>query len=452
MNQYNAYQAMRSDPQARWWMFLVGLGSATKVVFLGCMGISELVVFVCGPLIFIKDYAKLKREGFFTYLVLMFFSCLMMMVATAINHAPLVFAFKASAVYYSIFCHVVVFHRCLSRNPRSLGWYFVGAAISSVITIFAFNPRVVVGAAGSIELDELSVEQTLSGALFWVEKVMVFASLPVQGWYLQTPILYSISIPFVVAVVAFKTTVSGRSAVLMLLVGAFLIAIGRKSARKMKSIGRYFIIIIGGGLLLLFAAKSLYSYAAENGMLSEEMTEKYEFQTRQGKGILSIIASGRTEPIVGAYAALHQPLIGYGALPIDKYGCYVTVLAKLGDDEAIYDFYKRAQRWGTTMIPVKTHSHIIGAWVNSGIIGLIFWTYVLYIMYDVFRRHMAALPQWFGYLCLALPMMGWHIFFSPLVGRSSEAIFITVLLVVRAVGRKKLNPPLDVVMETQRHA
>ena len=46
------------------WLFLIGTFSMTQVRLIGSIGISEVIVFVVAPFVFVSDYRFLKRDGF----------------------------------------------------------------------------------------------------------------------------------------------------------------------------------------------------------------------------------------------------------------------------------------------------------------------------------------------------------------------------------------------------
>jgi len=79
-----------------------------------------------------------------------------------------------------------------------------------------------------------------------------------------------------------------------------------------------------------------------------------------------------------------------------------------------------------TAFLIPTHSHIFGAWVWSGILGLAFWVYFLIVV----GRGLAALIRvrpWLGpYLAYMLSLAFWDVFFSPFA--STRRITVSFLL------------------------
>lgn len=433
-------------------LFLLGLGASTRVLLVGCLSFSEIFAFFAAPLILLREYAGIKRLRAANVIWLLGSVIGMIVVSSFYNHAPLVYTIKDCAVYYSILSFVIVFVHYLSKDLSSLRWYFIGAFLSSIITIFILNPRAAMTAGGSVGLDQLNVSAVMSGELFWVEKVTSLLQLPIESSYLSVPIIYALMVPFVVIAVAVVTSSSGRSASLIVLLGAFMVAIGRKSRRRMAGIGRHLLPVGLLGIVMIFIFKQAYYSIAEAGLLNEGATAKYLHQTQQGKGLLALVIGGRIEPFVGIRAALDKPIVGYGSLPIDRGDYYYDTLVKFGNEEDVGRYeYERRKNPGSVLL-IQTHSHIVSAWVTCGIVGLAFWLYVLWLMYQFIRRYAAAIPQWYGYFTVAFPYYAWHIFFSPIATRRQDvALFIACLLLARAIGKRYLQLPMSMEMEARRY-
>lgn len=443
----------KNEKSAKWALFLLGLGSATRVYVFGCLSFSEMFAFGVAPFFFINDFKALRHEGFMLFLALHWAACFVMVGTSAFYyHVPSIIIVKAVAVFYSIFSYLIVFHRYLKRNMRGIGWFLLGLAISSLITIFYFNPKAQISTMGSQNLGMTEFGAVVNSELFWVEKITTVLTLPIQALYYQTPIWYVGLVPVLIAIVTVATSGSGRSATLIIVLMAFMVMVGRKSRRTMIGIGRHLILFCVVGLSVVFVFYKVYQFAAEHGYLNEGATSKYQRQTKSGGGMLSLLINGRIEPVVGLMGALDKPIIGFGALAIDNKDYYLRALEEFGDEEDIKQFKYLAMQNGGRVMVLQTHSHIIAGWVQSGIVGLIYWIYILWLMYDFIRRRSAAVPQWFGYLATSISYYAWHIFFSPLGGgRASITLFITALLIARAVSKGKIALPYDMEMEARRY-
>ena len=434
-------------------LFLLGVFAETKVYFYGAIAFSEFVIFALAPLIVLKHYYRMRREGFLPFVFMMGGLILSMLISSAWNHTPLPYVIKQFAQFYGILAYYICFYELLQQNLRGLGWFFFGVAISYFITIYAFNPKVTVMASGVGYIGQQEVYDIVRGPLFWISGVKMLGQILIIGAYLQAPMAYSILAPLAFVAFSLVSTVSGRSAALVVLLSSLLIFIGRKSREKMRRISRHFVIFTVLGLIGLVLFKFIYSYTASTGLLGEAARGKYEAQTSQGSGMLRLLMSGRKEFFTAIPAAIHRPIMGYGPQAEDKDGYALQFLLKYGDESDIQHYNAmrlRAARTGWVM-SIPTHSYVMSAWVWCGLFGLIFFLWWLYLIYQYLRHYIAAIPQWYGYFALTIPSFLWHFFFSPITGRWSLGLFAACLFFARAVGRGTMRLPPDMELEAEKY-
>lgn len=215
----------------------------------------------------------------------------------------------------------------------------------------------------------------------------------------------------------------------------------------MRNIGRHFIVASIAGIILLFLYKGIYSFAASNGYLGDQALTKYEHQTVRGKDALSMLMEGRKPFFIGLLAAIDRPIVGHGPRAEDRNGYAGRFLTKYGSDYDIAQYnsihYFRMMRGVLPEIP--THSHILAGWVWCGILGLVFFIWVLYRMYVHVRYFMACIPQWYGFFALTIPSTAWSIMFNPYGARWALPQLLICMFLAKGVGegRIKLSPDLE---------
>ena len=64
---------LQSKKASSFWLFMLGLGSATKIFFLGTIAFSELAIFPLAPLILAQNWHRMKREGFLPFIYMLTF-------------------------------------------------------------------------------------------------------------------------------------------------------------------------------------------------------------------------------------------------------------------------------------------------------------------------------------------------------------------------------------------
>jgi hypothetical protein len=300
-------------------------------------------------------------------------------------------------------------------------------------------------AGGGTGLD--AVEGIMSSPIYWIQRLTPFVALPYRAWYFSTPIAYSVIAPLAMAAFAILSSESGRSASLGLIAGAAIIMLGRKSVIRMKSISKSIYMYMIIAMASIWCANMCYRIAATSGALGEKALKKYEEQTQGSSSILKLLMGGRLPFFIGLYAGCRQPIVGYGPWAVDHYGYTEEFLAKYGtadDYDNLVNSYSYLQ--GKTMY-IPAHSHIVLFWISNGIFGLLFWLYVLFKIFEYFRKNLAAVPQWYGLLAAGAPPILWDIFFSPYTSRMYFPFYFVMILFVNSVAKGRIQLPRDMVCE-----
>ena len=434
-------------------LFLLGLGSVTKIFFIGTISFSELVIFFVAPILLLRHWRRMRREGFVKFLYMMAFMVGGMFLSARWNHSPFAYVLKLFAVFYGMFAFYVVFYCLLHDNFKGIGWFFLGSFISGVITIWFFNPTADVSDTGFVQIANADAEMVIRGPLFWIGKVRGIGELPIIAVYLKTPLAYSVITPILFVAFALLTSSSGRAQSMCAIVGCAMMIIGTKSRKKMRNIGRHFVVFMILGIVALFAYKMVYSYAATNGYLGLDAQNKYEQQTGRGKDALSMLIAGRTEFFIALTAVMDHPIIGLGPRAEDYNGYTEKFLLKYGTDQDIiaYRYYRNIAAIHGVRMNIPTHSHIMAAWLWCGIPGLIFFVWVIYVIYQHIRRYSATIPQWYGYFAMSIPTVLWNIFFNPFGARSVLPLLMVCLFFAKAIGDGKMHLPYKLEIEARKY-
>lgn len=164
-------------------------------------------------------------------------------------------------------------------------------------------------------------------------------------------------------------------------------------------------------------ALHLYGLAAASGYLDERSTLTYE---RQRPGEFGLLLGGRAEILASGRAVMDSPILGHGSWARNPdYAAYLLDARLMG-----YDLHFTV-RLEDDLIP--THSHLMSAWVDAGILGALFWAWVALLCLRVLSRaylirdSMVALIAFIGFVML------WDIAFSPF---GAERRLLTAFYVV----------------------
>ena len=160
----------------------------------------------------------------------------------------------------------------------------------------------------------------------------------------------------------------------------------------------------------------VYGYGASNGMLGYEAWQNYE---RQSSGRYGVLIGGRADFLVGLENALDSPIIGHGSWASDWHyeDRAESMLADLG--------YWGVGSQNSWLIPA--HSHLIGAWVHAGILGAVFWAWVVVLALRVLSRVYRTDEPLSPLIAFLAVILIWDILFSPY---GAERRFITPYYVV----------------------
>ena len=429
--------------------FLIGLGSGLQVI--ASLSITEAFVLAMAPILIAQDWEVMRKHGVLPFFRITLLLPVGSLIACLVNEPPAYFFLRGMAVSCIVPCSVVFAHHFLNKDMNGVKWFFVGGVISMFLNTFIFQSvaeRVMLAGGAS---GEKAVEAIMSGPVYWMYRLKPLVTLPIRGWYLSTPLFYSIIAPLGFAVFSLLLSGSGRSTALVSFMAVVFTVLGRKKIRTMRLLSKHFMLFIFVGFSCLFLFKVLYQKAALSGMLGDAHLKKYVQQTKGKNDIVSIIMGGRLSSFVGYLACLDRPIVGFGPFALDEKGYTEEFLKKYGNEED-YDNYLANLAWesgqGMTKCHViPAHSSIVVCWLQFGIAGLIFWVYVLYALYRYLRFDVAVVPQWYGWLACGAPGILWDAFFSPFSGRLGVPMFIVACLLARAIRQRKMNMPFGMIAE-----
>ena len=227
-----------------------------------------------------------------------------------------------------------------------------------------------------------------------------------------------------------------RSVFAMLIAVAGVLVVGELLKQLLR--GRplpklLFVFIMLGSAIFYQGVVTIYETAASSGALGPEAQEKYEWQTESGMGIL---LGGRAESLVSTQAIADSPIIGHGSWARD-YGyvtLYIEALEKRGAP-IIGDPYRSG------LIP--SHSFLFGSWIEAGILGGIFWIYILAAcgrsLYSLFN-----IPYWSRPIVAFIAFsLIWDTLFSPFGAQQRFFVPAGLCIVLWAIRNELSNTSIQ---------
>ena len=432
-------------------LFLVGLFANFRVHIVGMIGLSEFAMAVAAPFLLVRNYHKLKSDGFLPIIKLLALTILGCLISSYVNHTPFQNWIRGVAAPVVFLTSIISIHHLVRNNLNGMKWLFVGYLLSGLVAF------ILQGQSVTALLEEGEVGLEASADVMRMYLLMPLLTIPLYCMYTKIHWAVSVSWACFIGVYTIISTTSGRSAAVVLLAGAALIAVGRKSVRRMKSMSKHFVLYVVLSLVFVFAIKSVYTICASNGLLGEAAQQKYAMQTKSGNSLIRLLIGGRAEAFVCFYAALDKPIVGFGPWPLDNNEYSERFFEMYGDPEDVAKHKLSIARlrqsgYGAALLRcIPAHSHIFGNWVWYGIFGLLLWVYVIYIFIRHFAKNPDAIPQWHGIIAMTVPSTTWAIFFSPVGTRVRTAAIICTVLVCRAVAKGSIRFNHDSWTEREKY-
>ncbi len=187
-------------------------------------------------------------------------------------------------------------------------------------------------------------------------------------------------------------------------------------------------------LPLTFVALEAYGVLADSGVMGEDAKATYQAQSNASFGVFGVMFGGRPEIFISSQAVMDSPVIGHGSWARSMY-YYLKYreLARLGFDvsqSGVDDLQDlEAVRGAEPEIPA--HSILMGSWVWGGLLGGVFWIYVLYLTLRCLAVVVPIRDTLTPLVISVCNLFLWDILFSPYGNdrRFEAAIFITLTIV-----------------------
>jgi hypothetical protein len=188
------------------------------------------------------------------------------------------------------------------------------------------------------------------------------------------------------------------------------------------------------GLVAVLAAPLVLSAAASSGLLPSTVVAKTEGQLEDEGGIL---VGGRADVFTGLRAVQRRPLLGYGAGNDDP------DLRQLCDTR-LRSYSEEVCLTGR----IPSHSHLVGAWIEAGLVGAVFWTFVLVAGWYVLCRIALWRAPITDLVVFQMLILLWDVVFSPGPIRVDMALKLALIMLCMRILRTHDRRPAVVPRRT----
>ncbi|MET3598508.1 hypothetical protein [Martelella mangrovi] len=391
------------------WCFLLPLLTVIRVPLVGTLLASDLALFILIPVILTKSRRFNFRQPFlYPILSLLALWCLVSIVSDFRAHTAVTDILRSQASFWTFGGYFFVLFVLIDGKKERYTLALFGMALSmilkNVLGVSAFGADGFFGVAWKFG----------NGPAI---TIILLIYLEKQRFSRKKQGLFTMIFAFV------HLALNSRS----LFLNTFLA--GAASFGGLRGLGTVTRTIAGISLIFLTIAiypiaEGLYGNLVRSGALGQEVREKYIMQSQSGLGVL---LGGRSESLISLKAIAEKPFLGYGSYAKDSSLRmeYFQIKESLGEDiNWNSEFVHRSD-----LIP--THSFIFSAWVNHGLIGALFWLFILIISFR------AILASVFGFRpsgpleLLCFFWLTWAIFFSPF--GLTQRIFVPIYVCIACI-------------------
>jgi hypothetical protein len=418
-------------------VFLLGLGSSLYVELNGYIAVSELVAVLLGPLALLRVY---RGGGSRTIKLVCSLGLLWLLSAACsdlVNETQLALAIKGLSKVGLIVLQIALAYKLLQSDIERVRWYFVGAAISSVLSIYILKPGYIAGFENAYD-----VELTKSFEMQWIA---VVANFTIAAWFFYGK-PYPRETAAAVILVGLSAMIGGSRAAgaTLSLAGISYFIVKIASTVKGSSAAQWStrqVILFTSLLVLSGIVYTGYKIAAFSGLLGDQAKEKYEVQS---SARLGLVFGGRTDFIAGVLAIQDQPIMGHGTWAPDVAG-YRYQAARIAGVPFV-------EAEDGSIGRLNGHSNILEAWSENGILAVPFWLYLLYLIAKCFSTAIYSCPTIVGPILYLLYARLWDFFFSPIAARTTLAVaYVLFLLIVLKAEARRVDLTPRTCEKSKRH-
>ena len=393
--------------------FLVPFSSFIKMDIIGRLYLTDILLLCLLPYLFAKRGKRLFSKLPITTIILLIFWLIFQIISDLINESDFHNFVRGWAMIIFTLINFSALYLLLHGNTKRLITYAVGLASGEIIgylispTSYSIAHPWKFGYGHSITL------LLIIGTILINQKQKIFRYWPSVGMFIVSTI----------NLIMGTRAVSGVT----FLSGCYMVFSerNRSNKRNIKNNIKQLMLIAFLMIAGAWGVISIYKYTVLNGYLGQKALQKYEMQAY---GKYGLVLGGRSEVLVSGLAVLDSPVIGHGSWAKDcRYASLYTDIKK-------HEGYDSGENYQDCLIP--THSHLMGAWVQAGVFGAIFWLWIFTLpcrcLMNTFNKYSKLTPL----VVYAAFMLIWDILFSPY---GAERRFITPYYIVLMISFLPIN-------------
>lgn len=402
-------------------VLLIGLVGGIRIRMMGTFYLSEILIFLSYYFVSWKVFADNRYVRRLMLLALLWLlGCL---ISDTVNLTSSSDALKGAFNIIFFILQIPITYWALADKPSRYLQYILGSGFSSVPSFLFF---------GSIKNGRVESLPVFDDIWFYYSLAPLAIAVISYLYYKQSLskiIIYIISLSFGL----FMLFNNSRNIFLTMSMSVILLAyidhchtdsLADTVKKYRNHLLRLFMCLFVGLLVM----DEVYEHLASEGILGEYAYNKYMMQKNSKDGLVS----ARKDTYMGIELIINKPLWGYGSYAKDKGDRFHQQYSIRHKTE--YEIPEEEKY-------LPGHSHIVGYWLNHGVLGGLFWIYVLLLMWKVFRS--GAIFEEPRLMCLFIMTFTsklWDILFSPFGNRVGMAFFLCyVAILSKTFLKKRIN-------------
>lgn len=402
----------------KWLLFILGLGALPSVKLVGYITATEGLLLIIAPIVIVQRASLISRSllrNFLLFLLLWLFSAIGSDLYREVEFAQFSRGWARVVMLGSA---MVTFYLLLRGNPRAYCYFLFGLLLSTIVVTFGWR----VGLADYESISGQNWEN--SWETTYVYTTLYLAAFAGALCWSKCP---KTTAAFIAAIGCVNVAMGSRAigGVLIVSVGTALFLRFRSPARGGRGASLTWSRTLLLGLCMCLASFFVlltYSGLASRGYLGEKARTKYDSQALSRFGV---VLGARSNVVGAVLAVIDSPIIGFGSWAEDRNGYFYRAVELVGFDpnQVPIDDALLANR-------IPTHSYLLEAWVEHGLLAAFFWFYTLWFLVDLVRRAPLFDPSLLAVACIHLWLFLWNIFFSPMGGRPVVGAAMALMIVL----------------------
>jgi hypothetical protein len=382
-------------------LFLLGAAGAFSIGLVGTLPCSEVVIFPMLPVILLARGRRAFSREYLWFHVLVIGWLLGTLIADTYHASNAEVRMKGTARVVFFMLDFYALSVLLNDKTRRLIIFAISIAFIMYLGSRAFR-------GDFMEQWKFGVSQALG----------IVALLGSCYYYKRKK--YMICFAISAGLAAANLKYGFRSQLLVVMVAAVLVlpifdqVKGATVVQKRVRI----VVLLAVACFAAYLSNALIQYAASKGLFDQTTREKFE---QQAHGDLGVLVGGRPETLVAIQAIIDEPIIGHGSFPWEpKY------LQMKQDIQYEHGYSDTDEPDESVSGVIPTHSHLTMAWVESGILGGIFWIYILILTLRALMHLSTSRPAMAPLYSYFLVGFVWDVLYSPFgsVNRMLGAYYI----------------------------